>query len=220
MSTSQSSVPRQTVNIPGHPALQLHLYGAASASSLGQDLEQALYVTRGGVPVSRAEQTPGERQAVLSCLLKDYPEHAMLILGKSGVLAVKAFQTAVAALDKANAEFTAGRLRPVPHSRAREAALCEALVQMAASLGCELDQPISIDSRGELRCITKGRGPWDAGSGRYGTEFAAWLNSANPRTGVAPGAHLLPESGWCYLNHFEAEKLVQRYAAILQAPSA
>lgn len=211
----QALIPSNLVTFAAKPGLALHISGVPKASNLSQDMEQGFHVSRDGLAVSRAEQTPEERQLVLSYLLRHYPEHAMLILGKNGVLAAQAFLAAAAELDRANAEFKRGELKSVPHSRQREAALCEALVQMAASLNCMLEHPISIDSRGELRVVTKGKTLREAGSSPYGAEFVSWLNTANPRTGVAPGAHLLPESGWCYLNHFDAEKLVQRYAASL-----
>lgn len=216
----QAMIPRTTVTFAGHPSLKLIVDGFAKAGNLTQDMQQGFHVERDGLAIPRTEQTEEERQVVLSYLLKHYPEHAMLILGKNGVMAAQAFLVAVAALDKANAEFAAGRLKSVPHSREREKSLIEALVQMAASLGCALEHPISIDSRGELRVITKGKGFHDAGSGPYGEAFVGWLNTANPRTGVAPGAHLFAESGWCNVNHFEVEKLVQRYAASITAVSA
>lgn len=220
MTRAQPLIPSTTVAFPALPSLTLHISGVARANGLEQEMQQGFHVEREGTPLPRCEQTDAERQAVLSYLLKNFPEHAMLILGRTGVLAAKAFITTCEALDAVNKAFAAGQLSSVEHSRKRESALCEALVQMAQSLGCDLELPISIDSRGELRIVTKGKGLREAGSGQYGLAFSEWLNTANPRTGVQPGAHLLPESGWCYLNHFEAERLVQRYAATFSAASA
>ncbi len=122
------------------------------------------------------------------------------------------FLKAIAALDETTEAFKAGRVLPWPHSQARGAALCQALVAMAASLGADIEDPITIDSRGELRCVSKQGTTGKADRASFGAEFARWLNTASPRTGVAPGAVMLPESSWCYLNHFSVEKLVQAYA--------
>lgn len=125
------------------------------------------------------------------------------------------FLAAIADLNQVNEAFKAGTVSSVEHGYRRGVALCSAIFEMAACMGASLEKPISIDSRGEIHVVTKGKSHWDRGSGRYGEEFASWLNKANPRTGIAPGAVMLPEAGWCYLNHFNVEKLVLEYASTL-----
>lgn len=51
------------------------------------------------------------------------------------------------------------------------------------------------------------------GCGHFGKRFADLLNQYNPRTGLSPSATLLPESGWCRMNHFDAERVVLVAAA-------
>lgn len=129
------------------------------------------------------------------------------------------FLTAARALTAANAQFKAGQSNSVAHSRLREAAIAQALNALATTQGVRLETPLQIDSRGEFRIVAlqpKAGLCWPS-TGTYGSEFAKMLNRHNPRTGVQAGASLLPESGWCYLNHFDAERLVLEHFAALTA---
>jgi hypothetical protein len=121
------------------------------------------------------------------------------------------FRQAIADLKKAHEDFFAGRLSPVAHGAARETAIIDALEVLAETLGVKLQKMHRIDANGELH-ITALDGDKDPrlGCGQFGWRFAALLNLAKPRTGVIP-CDLLPEAGWCYINHFAAEKLVLRY---------
>lgn len=130
------------------------------------------------------------------------------------------FLNAVKALEGTTEAFNSGRIGSWPHAHQREAALCKALTAMANTLGVVIEAPTAIDSRGEVRVVTARGAQGAPGAAPFGAEFSVWLNTANPRTGVAPGAVLLPESGWCYLNHFNVENLVRRYAETLKAVTA
>lgn len=125
----------------------------------------------------------------------------------------KEFRQAIAVLRQTTADFNAGTTSAVAHGHARGAAICAAVIAMACSFGVKLKPIGGIDSRGELN-ITAAKAVEDgtAGCGRFGGPFAELLNAANVRTGMAPPAQLDSESGWCILNHFEAEKMVLRYA--------
>lgn len=112
------------------------------------------------------------------------------------------FQKAMASLHETHTEFAHNRLSPVAHGRAREAALIAAVTAMAAEMGVTLNPIYCIDANGELSLVT---------SGRYGEAYAGWLNKVSVRTGIYPGATMLPEGSWCRINHFEAERLVKLY---------
>lgn len=123
------------------------------------------------------------------------------------------FQTAMNAL---NNSASAGK--PVQVADAREAALNKALQYMGAELGVLLE-PLRIDARGEISIVAieqdaerKRHGT----CGHYGEAFAHWLSQIPTRTGVTAPHHpreVLPTNGWCWINHFEAERLVRQYAA-------
>ncbi len=121
------------------------------------------------------------------------------------------FCHAISDLKQVHEDFQAGRVSPVEHGAKRETAIITALEALADSLGVQLQKMHSIDARGELH-ITALDGDKDPrlGSGKFGWRFAALLNLAKPRTGVIP-CDLTPDAGWCYVNHFAAEKLVLRY---------
>lgn len=121
------------------------------------------------------------------------------------------FQTAMSALDDSS---KAGK--PLAIAKAREDALKKALVAMGHELGVEL-KPCGIDALGEMPVIavaqdmaTRSRGA----CGQYGEAFVAWLNRIPVRTGtVSTQGHVLAENGWCWMNHFDVERLVREYAA-------
>lgn len=122
------------------------------------------------------------------------------------------FRQAIAMLKQANECFANGTTSSIAHSHTREAALMAALQALARTFGVKLATVGRIDARGELHIVAQDgdRDP-KLGCGRFGGPFATLLNTGNPRCGVAPGAYLDSESGWCYMNHFDVEKLVLRY---------
>jgi len=129
------------------------------------------------------------------------------------------FLKAVASLAEANAAFAAGTLKSVPHADARGAALSAALLSMAACHGVLLQTPVQIDSNGEFSLVAlKAPGANSLyGCGSYGKKLAERLTKHKGRTGAFGPATFYADSGWCRLNHFNAEAMVLEYAAELQA---
>lgn len=101
-------------------------------------------------------------------------------------------------------------MKPVQQSRRREARIANALIRIARKHGVNLRKPLTIDANGEFSIVasnnTPNDGPNDA-CGQFRT-FAAVLSKYSPRTGIVPTSHLSPENGWCRMNHFNAERLV------------
>lgn len=127
--------------------------------------------------------------------------------------------TEVATLDALNAQLAVGAISPLDHRLEREKTLAQALRVIAGRFGVTLEEPLQVDSNGEFSLVSvkPGRNPhW------YGAEsfngFADVLSDFGPRMGAAPlpaGCRLLPENGWCRLNHFSAEKMVRHYHATM-----
>lgn len=93
----------------------------------------------------------------------------------------------------------------------RESALSNCLLHMAAHHGVALQKPLYINARGEYSIVAlhpDGRRPDVDGCGCYGEAFSAYLTQHNPRTGERPGAHLDAESGWCWMHHFDVQRMV------------
>lgn len=113
------------------------------------------------------------------------------------------FKLAIADLNQANADFASGKLKSVQHGDARENAICRAVMALATMLGSEIEPVNYFTSRAEVQIV-----------GNYSEDFANALNThGNPRTGALPGAVMTAGSGWCYVNHFDAERLVQAFDA-------
>jgi len=99
-------------------------------------------------------------------------------------------------------------LMPVQFANAREHALVEGLHGLAAQYGKQL-RHTSIDANGELAFIIEGPVSGRGACGQYGEELSALLTTVPTRTGVVAFARkVLPENGWCYINHFVVEKLL------------
>lgn len=125
-----------------------------------------------------------------------------------------ALKQAVARLTEVHQLFSKGELSSVAHGDQREAALAAALNALAAKHGVALEGPLHINSRGEFRlvaCPLDGS-PAKLGGGRYGAELAAILNPHHPRCGVLPTAVLDESANWCYMNHFDVERMVTSQA--------
>lgn len=126
------------------------------------------------------------------------------------------FLKEVDALCSATLQFNTGKIAAYPFSVQRGDLLGKALQCLAASHGVTLETPLHIDSRGEFSIVAlpaDGSSP-KLGCGPYGEAFAAILNQHRPRQGINPGV-VLPESGWCRMNHFEVEKMVLNQAKVL-----
>lgn len=119
------------------------------------------------------------------------------------------FRQAIAVLKQTNEDFRNGHTTSVAHARTREAALRAALTALARHHGVLLAYVRGIDGNGEFRiaAVTKKGDNPAHGCAPFGPAFTALLNTAKPRTGIIPCA-LSPDNGWCYLNHFEVERLV------------
>lgn len=126
------------------------------------------------------------------------------------------FKKTVAEL-KALAQRQAGpdALAPVQAADARTTLLLKAVTEMAKEFGVELKPLHSIDANGELRVVAVD--PCSSVFCGYFNGFSKWLQTARPRTGVTGTTCKLDESsGWCLINHFEAERMVLAYADTLQ----
>lgn len=126
------------------------------------------------------------------------------------------FIQAAEALAQANEDFKAGKLSPVGFKDLREHYLPEALYQMAQLFGLELREPLQVDANGEFMIVSVNGRVDVAQCVPFTPAYAAILNAHKPRCGVQPGAHILPENGWCRLNHFEAEKMVLNHLASMK----
>lgn len=125
----------------------------------------------------------------------------------------KPFGDAIAALKQTTSDFNNGRVTSVPHSVARKTALIAAVHALAGICGVKLQHIHDIDTRGELRVVAlDGDKDPRQGCGHYGEQFVTLLNTARPRTGTFGTTTLDARSSWCYINHFDAEKMVLRYA--------
>jgi len=131
------------------------------------------------------------------------------------------FTEAVDSLSKIGQELESGKISSFEYAHARETSLVSALVSMAALMGVTLQQPMQIDGNGEFSVVAMrpdGKNPNYYGCGEFGEAFLGCLNTASPRTGVLPGT-LCASTGWCRVNHFEAEKMVKAYYGSLLGES-
>lgn len=95
-------------------------------------------------------------------------------------------------------------LKPVPFADAREKSLVEGLHGLAAEYGTSIAHTC-INALGEMAFNVQGQ---------YGEDLAAWLSRVPRRCGTSPTrSPVLPENNWCWLNHFDAERLLRLYAA-------
>ncbi|MBY0466250.1 MAG: hypothetical protein K2W33_15035 [Burkholderiales bacterium] len=123
----------------------------------------------------------------------------------------------IQSLQQAHLDFQTQKISSLEHARQREAALAKALDLIALEHGVNLQKPLQIDSNGEFSIVALrpdgpvGQDPKIHGCGHFCNGFNELLNAHNPRCGISPGATLFPESGWCRLNHFGAERLVVGY---------
>jgi hypothetical protein len=134
------------------------------------------------------------------------------------------FLAATDALMQANhAFFQKQEISPVGHSRQREAALSIGLSALARYLHVTLKAPLQIDSRGEFMLVVEQAGDGVAtinqrnGSKVFGSAFAECLNPYAPRTGIFAGATMDADSAWCFMNHFNVEKMLLEVAERLKA---
>lgn len=129
------------------------------------------------------------------------------------------FVNAAKELLEVNARYIAGQIKPVQLGQMRGEVLAKALQALAGECGVQLQAPLHIDSRGEFNIVAlpqNGMSP-QYGAGQFGDRFIQLLNSYSPRTGVYGVATLLPDNGWCYMNHIDVEKMVlERHAKLVE----
>ena len=116
-------------------------------------------------------------------------------------------------LQKVHAEFGAGKIKSVQHADLREAAIVGALQAIAKQMGVNLQTPMRIDSNGEISIVAMhpdGRDP-KMGCGAFGVEFAKLLSNHGPRTGTYPARTIDEVNGWCRMNHFSVESLLNEF---------
>lgn len=92
----------------------------------------------------------------------------------------------------------------IAQAQAREAAIADGLREFAKHFGFAWQEPLRIDSRGEYQLFVN-----DA-DGHYG-DAAAVMNHYRPRCGRSPGAHLMPASSWCRMNHFDVALMLEDF---------
>lgn len=103
-------------------------------------------------------------------------------------------------------------LSPYHAGKHREQMLAGGLRQLALYHGIKFREPLQIDSNGEFSLVaehpTAERGFMGDPCGEYGERFAALLSKHNPRTGIMPTKHLHSKDGWCRINHFDVERML------------
>ena len=101
------------------------------------------------------------------------------------------------------------------HGREREELIGQAIVAIGKECGIELENPLHMNSKGEYNLIVLKPGQNEmnkTGCGPFGEKFAALLNEFPFRNGIlATSGYVQAESGWGWINHFDAEKLVANY---------
>jgi hypothetical protein len=73
-----NTVARQELDVPGHAALVLRVYGPTKTHDRF-DASQGFVVLKAAKPTARAELEVGERVAVEHVLRTQFPEHAQLL---------------------------------------------------------------------------------------------------------------------------------------------
>ena len=116
-------------------------------------------------------------------------------------------------------------LLPFPEGKRREEAISDGLRQLAKRCGIALREPLHIDSNGEFHLVasngTDRDGPQD-GCGQYGEQFAALIAKHGSRTGVLAygySNHRAASDGWCMMNHFAVQAMLEEAEATNPQPA-
>ena len=101
-----------------------------------------------------------------------------------------------------------------PEGQRRQQALADGLRRLAAANGIKFREPLQIDSNGEFSlAVSNGTdrdGPQD-GCGEFGEVIAELVNkSGGARTGIHPTKHMGANNGWCRLEHFAAQSILEK----------
>lgn len=124
---------------------------------------------------------------------------------------------AMASLDQL--EQKVNEIKPVPYADQRERLMGQALTHLFSAYGCTLESdPPHINSRGEFSLALKPSGYKGPIEAAYPQELADFMTQwGNPRTGQEPGATMLGGySAWCWMNHFDAERLLKAVTQTLE----
>ncbi len=93
-------------------------------------------------------------------------------------------------------------MNPWETGQKREQLLASGLRTLGAKFGLLFREPLYIDSNGEFSLVV------DHDVRSYGQPFVDLLNKHNPRTGVRPTKYMDPRNGWCRINHFDVERML------------
>lgn len=116
--------------------------------------------------------------------------------------------TIITSLDDLNDAFSKGNIKSVAHGNSRITLLQKGLEALADA----------YDFPADVRYISTGEFTFNGNRGKhkespcapFGKELANWLNTIPTRTGLEPKqGYVLPESGWLWINHFDAERLLR-----------
>ena len=91
---------------------------------------------------------------------------------------------------------------PWEQGQARGAALAEGLVRLGAKFGISFEGPLHINSRGEINLTV-------ADGKTYGSELADIIRANSARCGAFQGAHIHELNTWCYMHHFNVQKMLE-----------
>ena len=103
-------------------------------------------------------------------------------------------------------------MTPLEQSRTREANLAKGLRELARLHGIIFREPLGINSNGEFSLVVSNGTPRDSSidpTGQYGVKLAEIIGRFHPRTGYAPANSIDPSNGWCYMNHFDVERMLE-----------
>lgn len=95
----------------------------------------------------------------------------------------------------------------------REKELADGLRRLAAANGIKFREPLQIDSNGEFHlAVSNGTARDGSGDpcGQFGERIVSLLNKSDgARCGFMTTNQMSPENGWCRLNHFEAQSILE-----------
>lgn len=101
-------------------------------------------------------------------------------------------------------------ITPFELGRRREQRLAQELIALAKKHGVVLREPLQIDTNGEY-CLAVSNGSVNDGPSDPCGDFGALakvLSKYRPRTGARP-SKVYSYDGWCYMNHFDVEKMIE-----------
>lgn len=122
---------------------------------------------------------------------------------------MKDLEQLIEQLDESERQRVGGQASPLAAGRKREEILVKGLQLVGQAHGVKFKEPLGIDSRGDFMLSLDSAGQ----SNRFGPTLVGVLNRFSPRCGLVAGTILLESSSWCYMNHFEVERLLRHVAS-------